>query len=90
MYLFRYTDSWGIYSSAAELWQLWDCLDDRGERESALKAALKARFDIQEPAQIYLTSGSEFIGRKVKRVFGKRVSVYKLLIPIYVSEAYDN
>jgi hypothetical protein len=69
---FRY--KWSVYSSPSEQWLLWDALDERGEREAALKAAIKARFDIEEPAVVYELTGSEFIGRKVRRVFGKRVS----------------
>lgn len=65
-----------MYSTAGELWQLWDSLDERAEREGALKASIKARFcDLQEPEQVYQSFGSEYIGRKVSRTFGRgRVS----------------
>lgn len=69
---FRY--KWSVYSSPTEQWLLWDALDDRGERESSLKAAVKARFDIEEPPVIYELTGSDYIGRKVRRVFGRKVS----------------
>ena len=69
---FRY--KWSVYSSPPEQWLLWDALDDRGERESSLKAAVKARFDIEEPPVIYELTGSDYIGRKVRRVFGRKVS----------------
>jgi hypothetical protein len=49
-------------------------LDERAERESALKASIKARFDLREPEQVYQSSGSEYIGMKVRRTFGRRVS----------------
>ena len=52
---------------------MWDALDERGERECALKSAIKARFDIEEPPVVYELTGSEFIGRNVRRVFGKKV-----------------
>jgi hypothetical protein len=32
--------SWCVYSSS-EIWELWDSLDERAEREGALKAAIK-------------------------------------------------
>ena len=63
-----------MYSTAGELWQLWDSLDERAERERALKASIKARFDLQEPEQVYQSYGSEYIGMKVRRTFGRRVS----------------
>jgi hypothetical protein len=50
-------------------------LDERGERERELKAAVKARFDLSEPPLVYLKTGSEFIGRKVQRTFGKKVTM---------------
>lgn len=71
---YRYRYKWSVYSSPSEQWLLWDALDERGERECALKAAIKARFDIEEPEVVYELTGSEFVGRKVRRVFGKRVS----------------
>jgi hypothetical protein len=49
-------------------------LDERAERERALKASIKARFDLQEPEQVYQSYGSEYIGMKVRRTFGRRVS----------------
>jgi hypothetical protein len=58
------------------LYRLCEALDERGERERALKAAIHARFDldVEEPPALYLTSGSEYIGKRVQRKFGKRVS----------------
>ena len=64
---------WGAYCSNNALWAIWEALDDRGERERELKAAIKATFDLQEPPIVYLNSGSEFIGQKVRRKFGKKV-----------------
>lgn len=71
---YQYHSKWSIYCGATDQWQLWDSLDGRGERERQLKAKIKAQFDIQAPAQSLETEGSDFIGRKVERVFGKRVS----------------
>ena len=71
----RFQYKWSVYSSPNEQWLLWDALDERGERERALKAAIKARFDIEEPKQVYDTTGSVYIGKRVKRVFGKKVRV---------------
>jgi hypothetical protein len=64
---------WGVYT-ANELWSLCEALDDRGEREKELKAAIKARFDITEPPVVFFKSGSEHIGKAVVRTFGKKVS----------------
>lgn len=72
-----------MYSSATEQWKLWDALDERGERELALKAAIKARFDIEEPPVVYELTGSAFIGKKVKRTFGKRVRINTFVINLF-------
>jgi hypothetical protein len=69
----RYRYKWVIYCSPTEQWRLWDALDERGEREVALRAAIKARFEIEEPPVEYCTTGSAYVGRKVRRVFGKKV-----------------
>ena len=75
------TSRWFIYASESELYKLCECLDERGERERALKTALKARFDIKEPTQEYLTTGHDYIGRRVVRDFGKN----KVLVYYYTS-----
>lgn len=62
---------WGIYT-ASELWSLCEALDDRGERESSLKAAIKARFDITEPPPVFFKTGNEFIGKEVVRYHKRR------------------
>lgn len=64
---------------------MWDALDERGERELALKAAIKARFDIEEPPVVYELTGSAFIGKKVKRTFGRRVRI--LLVAYFAHNA---
>lgn len=69
----RFSYHWKVYASPTELWRLWEALDDRGEREKLLKDAIKARFEMEEPAAVYQTTGSEWIGRKVQRKFGKKV-----------------
>mmetsp|Transcript_30144 Transcript_30144/g.68461 ORF Transcript_30144/g.68461 Transcript_30144/m.68461 type:complete len:1247 (-) Transcript_30144:1529-5269(-) len=76
----RYRYKWSVFCSPNEQWLLWDALDERGERECALKAAIKARFDIEEPPVVYQTTGSEYIGRNVRRVFGKKNPVMGLIV----------
>jgi hypothetical protein len=44
-----------------------------------LKATIKARFDITPPAAEYEKTGSEYIGRSVKREFGKRIVIGKIV-----------
>lgn len=63
---------WSVYS-ANELYALCEALDDRGERERDLKAALRSHFDISEPPVVFLKEGSEYIGQSVLRTFGKKV-----------------
>ena len=63
----------GIFASETEVWRLIEALDERGQREKALKTQLKARYPhIKEPQYAYLTEGSEFLGKFVKRNFNKR------------------
>eukprot|EP01034_Spumella_vulgaris_P023030 gene23030-29219_t len=78
----RYSTKWVVYASVTEFWHLWDALDERGEREAELKAAIKARFDFEEPATVYMQLGSEYIGRKVNRTFtvGKKRSVIGTIV----------
>ncbi len=71
----RVRSGWKVYCSGTELWRLCEALDERGERERALKAAIHARFDLEECPD-YLRTGSAYLGRKVTRKFGKRVSEY--------------
>lgn len=69
----RYSYQWGVYTSnCKELWYLWDALDDRGEREVELKAALKARFELEEPTVNYLKTGSIYIGKRLMRQLRRR------------------
>lgn len=71
----RYSFKWGVYTSnGKELWYLWDALDDRGEREVELKAALKARFELEEPKVNYLKTGSHYLGKRLLRQFRRKVS----------------
>ena len=79
------TSRWFIYASESELYKLCECLDERGERERALKTALKARFDIKEPSQEYLTTGHEYIGKRVVRDFGRnKVLTFYYFILIFI------
>ena len=68
---------WSVYS-ANELWALCEALDDRGERERELKAAIRSHFDISEPPVVFLKEGNEYIGKVVLRTFGKKVSTFSL------------
>lgn len=61
---------WSVYGSRFAIYKLYDALDVRGERERALKSALKSIFDLNEPPLDFLTSGNELIGRRIRRVFG--------------------
>lgn len=75
----RYNFQWGVYTSnGKELWYLWDALDDRGEREVELKAALKARFELEEPTVNYLKTGSHYLGKRLLRQFRRKVSCRSL------------
>jgi hypothetical protein len=67
----KYKYIWGSYS-VRELWDLCEALDERGIRERELKNIIKAKFNLTEPPIVYLTTGSQYIGRQVKRTFGKR------------------
>lgn len=66
---------WRIYSSMWEIWQLVESLDERGVREKALKSKLKARFRFSETSGGYDRTGSDYIGRKVQRKFGKVIEL---------------
>jgi hypothetical protein len=68
----KYKYKWVIYSTERELWDLYDALDNRGEREYSLKSAIKSRFELDEPPIVYLNTGSDYIGRKVRRQFGRK------------------
>lgn len=69
---------WQVYTKR-EMWGLCDALDERGERERALKKALTARFELVEPIN-WLTAGSAFIGRTVRRKFkGGRIGIGRII-----------
>jgi hypothetical protein len=70
----QYRYKWKVFSTPSELWRLCGALDDRVESEKELKAKVKASFELVEPENSYLTTGNEWIGCKVQRVFGKKVS----------------
>ena len=73
---------WAFYASQVELWELQQALDERGERERALRRAIQAHFDLQEPEMTYLRTGSEYIGRRVLRNFSNRVTLLFLFLYI--------
>lgn len=67
--------TWGCHETPTSLWALCESLDPtKYENEKLLKAAVVARFNVDEPSIPYQTTGSEFIGRRVTRVFGKKVN----------------
>ena len=81
LYNFRpntYFYKWGIYSNQRDLWELCEALDDRGIREQALLSAIKTQFDLSEPPIAYQLD-HEWVGRKVKRTFGKKKVIGKIV-----------
>jgi len=72
---FEKTYQWGMFAAESEMWEIYQSLDERGERESALKAALKARFVLTPPPAEFLKTGSEYIGKSVSRSFGKKKKI---------------
>lgn len=70
----RFEYQWKILGTSSELWKIWDSLSDRIECEKELKSQIKANFDFVEPEVVYQTTGSDWIGRKVERKFGKKVT----------------
>lgn len=67
--------TWGCHETPTSLWALCESLDPtKYESEKLLKAAVVARYNVNEPSVPYQTTGSEYVGRKVTRVFGKKVS----------------
>ena len=82
---------WSVYETPGDIWALKEALDDRGERERALKKAVESRFDLeaceaqaqgQEEQPLYERQGSEHLGKLVIRNF-HRVRV--LLQPCFAS-----
>ncbi|CAN0060313.1 unnamed protein product, partial [Discosporangium mesarthrocarpum] len=83
-----YQSSWNFYETEDEFHTLILSLDRRGRGESEVKDALQERFDIAElernvqdrAANVEMesvpwqTGGSEHIGKRVRRVFGRRVA----------------
>jgi hypothetical protein len=65
----RMQSSWSVYSSETEQYHLWRALDERGEREKALKSTIKAHYNITPPDLEYHSTGHEWIGREVRRTF---------------------
>lgn len=66
--------SWKLYPSMPDIWRVIEALDERGVRERELKANLVARFGLSGKSAdgaTYQTHGSEFVGKKVRRSFGK-------------------
>ena len=64
---------WTYYASSRDVWNLYEALDERGEREKALKKAIADRFPLEEPPTqpTYQKDGHEYIGRFVLRKFNK-------------------
>jgi hypothetical protein len=70
---------WGCYDTGLTLRALCDSLDVQIESEKILKAAITANYDVSEDSSPFITEGSEYIGRKVNRAFGRKVSLFCLL-----------
>lgn len=70
--------TWRIYGSMMEIWMLVESLDERGIREKDLKSKLRAKFGMNKGGggETYQTSGSEYIGRKIRRTFGRVSAKY--------------
>lgn len=67
---------WYVYATPRDIWRVYDALDERGERERALKSAIKSTFNLDEPPLQFLSEGNEFIGKIIRRTFGRnKVSV---------------
>jgi len=68
--------TWRIYGSMLEIWMLVEALDERGVREKDLKSKLRAKFGMNKggASETYQSSGSEYIGRKIRRTFGRKVA----------------
>jgi hypothetical protein len=64
---------WGCYNTHSLLWSLSECLDINIECERHLKAAIVARYSLEEQQTPFKTDGSPYIGRKVQRKFGRKV-----------------
>ena len=71
----RFNEQWSSYDSLSSMWTLCEHLDTNVETEKNLKGAIKARYELVEPELVFLTEGSEYIGRQVNRVFGKRAVI---------------
>jgi hypothetical protein len=67
------SSSWALYSSASELWSVYDrLLAGSSEDEKTLRTSLKACFqELEERPHEYITEGSALVGRRVRREFGK-------------------
>jgi hypothetical protein len=66
--------SWKIYTTMPEIWRVIGALDERGVREKELKGKLCATFGLSGKSAdgaTYQTTGSDYIGGKVRRTFGK-------------------
>lgn len=85
----KYKYKWVIYSTEREIWDLYDALDNRGERENALKSAIKSRFELDEPPIVYLNTGSDYIGRKVRRQFGRKKPIIGTVVGWAPQVKYD-
>ena len=66
--------TWCLYPTMPDIWRVIEALDERGIREKELKEKLIARFGLSGKSAdgaTYQTSGSAYIGSKVRRAFGK-------------------
>jgi hypothetical protein len=78
--------TWAAYENIADVWLLVDALDERGVREKALKSALRIQFSVNTKSidgVTYKVTGSEYLGKSVKRTFRKVTPLF-LLAHIYI------
>ena len=74
------TTIWHIYNNTTALYYLIKSLNIHIECEKQLISAIQARFIVEEVEPLSsqepcMTEGSEYVGRQVRRAFGKTVSV---------------
>ena len=63
-----YASTWKVYHGVRDLWAV---LDSLGDKDSGLQAALKARFGLKDRPPTLLDRGHEWLGRLVRREFGR-------------------
>jgi hypothetical protein len=73
-----HTYTWQVYRSINELWALVEALDERGEREKALRSFIKAKFDLTGDPPVrhtYIKEGCIYLNTRVRRTFGRVIEM---------------